>query len=264
MDDERKAEERGEETGEGLKVVRNAPNLSGAKSCPACRGTVAKDAVLCVLCGYNFATGKRAARAKAKTSYLELVVLLVLLAGIGAGIWGLLDRKARAKARAEAEAVAEAQAAADAAAARQAAEAKAAEEKAAAEAAAKAAEEERIRAEAAAERELFERKRAEAREEIRRKFEAAEPMWGEGETVELRRRNGVVSRGRLVRIVRRDEGRVAVLEESGGERTDVPLEALDGPSRRRIDAEFREEWLEGYMERRLGGGGEGGGGMSEE
>lgn len=247
-------EERSEEAREELRVVRDAPNLSGAKKCPACGGTVAKDAVLCVLCGYNFATGKRAVRAKAKTSYLELVVLLVLLAAIGGGIWALLDRKAKAKARAEAEAVSEAEAVAAAKEARRVAEELAAAEEAAAKAAAQAAEEARIRAEEEAARALFEQKRAEAREEIRRKFEAAEPLWGEGDAVALRRRNGVVTQGTFVRFGRRDGVRFALVERDDGERVEVPLAELDAPSRRRIDTDFRAEYLEAYMARRLGEG----------
>ena len=59
-----------------LTVQHDAPNLSGAKPCPSCRHQVARDAVLCVHCGYNFTTGKKAGEKNWFAANLGFILLL--------------------------------------------------------------------------------------------------------------------------------------------------------------------------------------------
>lgn len=226
MTEERREEAGETEVREPLRLVRDAPNLSGAKSCPLCGRTVAKDAVLCVFCGYDFATGKRVVRARPKKSYAWLVALVVLLAAIVAAWWWFGHRPPMEQARewtAQVEEVV-------------------------------AEKFEAVQQVVAEKKALAEQRREKMREELRRKFEAAEPMWVAGNNVVLRRRTGVVTRGKLVGVDGRDGVQFVVVEEEDGERVEVPMKALDAQSRRRIDAEFREKWVEGYLVRQLGAG----------
>lgn len=71
-----------------MTIQHGAPNLSGAKPCPSCRHQVARDASLCVHCGYNFVTGKKAGEKGWLASNLGFVLLLAGMA-IAAVLGGL-------------------------------------------------------------------------------------------------------------------------------------------------------------------------------
>ena len=72
-----------------LTIQHGAPNLSGAKPCPACRRQAARDATLCIHCGYNFATGKKSGEKGWLAANLGFVLLLaaVAIAAVAGGFY---------------------------------------------------------------------------------------------------------------------------------------------------------------------------------
>ncbi len=80
------------ETAKNLTIQHDAPNLSGSKDCPACQASVARSAVICIQCGYNFTTRKKAGGDNWFAANRNLVFLLgggalVLALGLGYLLW---------------------------------------------------------------------------------------------------------------------------------------------------------------------------------
>jgi multidrug efflux pump subunit AcrA (membrane-fusion protein) len=259
-----------------LHVIHDAPDLHGAgKPCPKCGAKAPADAILCIQCGYNFKTGKKVGGGLPPET--KRLITLGAVAGvilIGGLVWLLLpkeeefvppsnvpsaeqiaaDRAAREQKLAEEKAAKEKEAA-DKKAAEEAEKARIAAEKEAAlqaqaeaEAAAARAAEEAAAAEAEAQRRAFEAKKAQALETFRVRLDQTEPMYQAGETVELRTRNGLVHKGTLKRYGRRDGVRFAVLATELNGDVEVPVPNLDPVSRRRCDAEFREAYLQRFID----------------
>jgi type IV secretory pathway VirB10-like protein len=251
-----------------MEIQHNAPNLSGAKPCPSCKAQVARDAVICVQCGYNFATRQKVAGNSWFAANQKLVVmagsgLLIMVLGLAYLFWPEPDlpppvistpdpvAQPAPAPTAEPEATAEPAAAEPEAPAQP----EAPPEPTPEEIAAQKAEEERLAREAeearlAAERAAFEARKAQAERTLRQQLETREPMHTLGETVELRRKNGLVHKGELQRFSGTGNERVAVVTTSTGE-IGVPLVALDGPSRRRMDADYREAYIAHMLSTRL-------------
>ncbi len=80
------------EAAKEMSIQHDAPNLSGAKVCPACQTPAARNAVICVHCGYNFASGKKVGGESWFAANQNLVLLLgggliVLALGLGYLLW---------------------------------------------------------------------------------------------------------------------------------------------------------------------------------
>ena len=244
-----------------LTLQHGAPNLSGAQPCPACKAQIARDAVLCVHCGYNLKTGQKTGQESWFAANRGLVLLLgggLLAVGLGAGY--LLWPEAETPPPPFAPAV-EPVAAPPAAPAVQPAPAAATNEPAAAAAPAEPVAappppppaptaEELAAQKAAAERAAFEAKKAEAERNLRLQLATREPLYKINEPVELRRKNGVLDKGTLTSFSGTGTGRVALVATPTGE-IGVPLVLLDNPSRRRIDAEYREAFIQHLLSTKL-------------
>ena len=235
-----------------LTIQHGAPNLSGAKPCPACRHQAARDATLCVHCGYNFATGKKSGEKGWLASNLGFVLLLaaVAAAAVAGGFYLLRPPAAPLPPPPEEPAPAPATAAP--------APAPAAPVPAAAATSAPPAEpvaapapplppaptpEELAARKAEAERAAFAAKKAEAERNLRLQLASREPLFKLNDPVELRRKNGLLDKGTFSGYAGEGTNRVALLATPRGE-IGVPLNALDNPTRRRIDPEYREAFIQ--------------------
>ncbi len=107
-----------------------------------------------------------------------------------------------------------------------------------------------LEAQAEAERAAFEVKKFEAEQNLRLQLDTREPLYGMNEVVELRRKNGVFHKGTLTGLAGTGTGRVALVATPTGE-IGVPLVTLDTPSRRRLDPEYREAYIQHMMSTRI-------------
>ena len=255
-----------------MTIQRDAPNLSGAKVCPACQTPAARNAVICIHCGYNFTSGKKVGGESWFAANKNLVFLLgsgliALALGLGYLLWPeteappppfvpSAETPAAQPAKSPVEKPAPATPSEAGAAATnvlpspqltkeelaaQKAEAKRVELEAQAE-----AERVALEAQAEAERAAFEEKKFEAEQNLRLQLDTREPLYNINEVVELRRKNGIFDKGTLTGFAGTGTNRVALVATATGE-VGVPLIALDIPSRRRLDPEFREAFIQHMM-----------------
>lgn len=235
-----------------LAIQHGAPNLSGAKPCPGCRHQVARDASLCIHCGYNFVTGKKAGEKGWLASNLGFVLLLagVAIAAVVGGFYLLQPDEAPLPPPEDpaVETVPDRPAAAPVVA-----------EPAPAPAATNAppepvaapepppppapTPEELAAQKAEAERAAFAAKKAEAERNLRLQLASREPLFKLNDPVELRRKNGLLDKGTFTGYAGEGTNRVALVATPRGE-IGVPLVALDNPTRRRIDPDFREAFIQ--------------------
>ena len=252
-----------------MEIQHDAPDLSGAKPCPSCKSTVARDAVICIHCGYNFATNKKTGSKSWLAANPKLVGLAggglaVLIAATAFLLWPesapppppfvpspAVEKPARPPKDTPAPQVA----AVETNAPEQAVEPppppeptpeELAAQKAEAERLAREAEEARLRAE----REAFEAKKAQAEQTLRQKLDQQEPLFQKNESVELRRRNGFIDKGTLTGFSGTGTNRVALIATATGQ-IGVPLVALDPSSRRRMDPEYREAFIQHVLNTKL-------------
>ncbi len=239
-----------------MEIQRNAPTLAGVKACPSCKAQIEKDAVLCIHCGYNLATGEKVGGSSFANN--KKIVWL----GAGAGLLVVAALAASMLLRSEppppppfvpdvqAPAATPPPAAAvegEPEVLEVAAEPEPADEP---EEPARPTPEELAAAEAEAQRIEFQARKVQAQATLRQQMEEREPMFTVGETIEVRRRNGLVHTGELQGYAGSGTNRVAVITTSTGE-IGVPLLALDPPSRRRLDAEFREAFMDNLIRTRF-------------
>jgi|GEM_PF-641959 hypothetical protein len=239
-----------------LTIQHGAPNLSGAKPCPDCRHQVARDASLCIHCGYNFVTGKKAGEKSWLAANLGLVLVLagVAAAAVAGGFYLLRTEEAPLPPP-PAEPAAEPAAAVPApqdpvqepAATHAPTEPVAAPEPPPPPA---PSPEELAAQKAAAERAAFAAKKAEAERNLRLQLATREPPYKLNEPVELRRKNGLFDKGTLTGFAGAGTNRVALVATPRGE-IGVPLAALDNPTRRRIDPEYREAFIRHLLSTKL-------------
>jgi phage FluMu protein Com len=251
-----------------MTIQHGAPTLAGSRPCPSCKTPVERDAVLCIHCGYNFASGKKVGAENwfAKNQKIALLAgggLVVLGLGLAYVFWpetpapppyvpAAVPAPATAKPAADAAPVtATAQPAQPA----QPVEPPPPPKPTPEELAAQQAEAERVAREAeekrlAEERAAFEAKKIQAEMNLRQQLEVREPMHRLGENVELRRKNGVLHKGELQRFAGTGTGRVAVVATALGE-IGVPLVELDPASRRRVDPDYREAFIGHLLSTRL-------------
>lgn len=227
----------------GLQVKRDQV-VSGGKRCPSCGAMMTVDSILCVQCGYNLETGRRAGEERRRSPVFQYLLWgagLVILAGLARSLYN--QRAGRAAgpeiipppARSEA-----AKPAAPAAAAVTSAQALAAgvATQAAAEAAAEQARQEEQKRQAELEQEY----RAGLTRQIDRRY----PPFAPGATSVLRRVNGLVHRGVYVGV---QKDTVVIFADK--QRVEVPLKALDQASRLRCDAAFRKQLIDYQVKKKM-------------
>lgn len=263
--------------GKDMTIQHDAPSLAGGKTCPSCKTTVERAAVLCIHCGYNFTTGKKVGGDNWLAANLRLVVLvgggLVLMAV--AAVYLLLPEPASPPpvVTAAVESVTvqptlplptEPAASVQPGPANPGVAATATNVPSEPvqpppppgptpeELAAQQAEAERIarEAQAAAERAEFAAKKIQAEQNLRQQLDTREPLHKLGETVELRRKNGVLHKGTLQRFSGTGADRAAIVATPLGE-IEVLLVSLDNGSRRRMDSEYREAFIQHWLSLKL-------------
>ena len=241
-----------------MNILHNAPSLVVGKTCPSCRTPVERSAVLCIQCGYNFVTRQKVGGTNWFAANQKLVSLL-------GGGFVVLALAATYLFWPEPEAPPPFVPVAAAPVAVQPAPptvppvavptntAVTTNPPAAPvppppppdptpeEIAAQKAEAERAALEA--ERVAFEAKKVQAEQNLRQQLDAREPLYKLGETVELRRKNGVFNKGTLQRFSGTGTNRVAIIASATGE-IEVPLITLDPTPRRRMDPEYREAFIQ--------------------
>ena len=251
-----------------LSVQRDAPNLSGGRPCPSCKTQIARDAVLCIHCGYNLVTRQKVGAGSWFAANQKLVFLgggaLVVMALAAAFLFWpepalppppLVDPAPPVAVQPAPPPVASATPVAAAAETNTPAPPVAPppppgptpEELAAQQAEAQRA---ALAAQAEAERLAFEAKKAQAEKNLRLQLATREPLYAQNEPVELRRKNGVVDKGTLSGFAGTGTNRVALVATGTGE-VGVPLVSLDLPSRRRLDPEFREAFIQHLLNTKL-------------
>ena len=247
-----------------LTVQRDAPNLSGGRPCPSCKAQIARDAMLCVHCGYNFATGKKTGDPAPPNPLLVVLgVAALIAAGLGAAYWLWPTAEPPPPAAVPAnESLAIATEptpvpAPPAAPTNAPAKEPAKPEKPPKPAATSkpppppAPSREEIAAQkAAAEQAAFADKKAKAEQNLRLQLASREPLYEPNEAVELRRKNGILDKGVFTGFAGTGTGRVALVATPTGE-IGVPLAVLDNPSRRRLDPEYREAFIQHLLSTKL-------------
>lgn len=220
--------------------VRRDTSADGTRPCPACGAPMAEEDIVCVECGYNVRTG-RAPREEvpAKSRVLRWAILgagLVILAGLARGIY-----QRRVAGPAEMPPPSESAPPAVAPVTEQ-------PETIAPTPAEGIAEQVDVVETTGAEGESGEGQgeegpdlvmlQKELRQRMHSELDQKLPLFKQGESVEVRRRSGRVSRGILTER-RKDE----VVLVAAGEVIEVPYKELDQTSRLRCDRQFRDQFV---------------------
>ena len=247
-----------------LTIQHNAPTLAGVKPCPHCKAQIERDAVLCIHCGTNLATGQKAGGPGWLAAHKFIVIATA--AGIVFSVFLIaflfwpeppappvtlpaqtkvpaVKAAPSAKPAKPAEPV-PAEAPADAPATPEPAPAP--------EPPPEPTPEELAAQQAEAERVAFAERKFAAEQEFRFQLDTREPLYLTNELVELRRRNGILNKGTLAGFDGTGTNRVILLNTPDGE-VRVPLMSLDPPTRRRLDPEYREAFIRHVMSTRLPG-----------
>jgi len=231
-----------------LQIKKDA-TITGSKRCPACGGTMASDAVICLQCGYDTRTGLAhgttsgtAIRAKSILSLL----LLILLLGVGWFAWRHF--RGGPKSIGDLPPVADTQVAPTAS--EPPAEQKAKTESAPLDKAVALLSEPNDAVETVEEEDISVQEDtggktdmasvlADDRARLKSQLDKKYPMYKIGTEVELRRSNGLINRGILTQI-----GRTSVMLQVGEQWTEVPFNVLDRSTRLRCDKKFRDKFVE--------------------
>ena len=245
-----------------------APGGPAVKRCPACQAEIEADAVICIHCGQNLATGRKVGGRHGLAAHKSLVLAGLAGAALAAGLlafvlWPEADAPPpfdpAAIAAAAKKTPPPAAAAPDSTSAAPVApphSAVAAPEippatnppapaaPTPAELASQQAETERAALAA------LQEKKFEAEQNLRLQLDVREPLYAPNELVELRRKNGIVDKGTFTGFAGEGTNRVALVATALGE-VGVPIAVLDPASRRRLDPEFREAFIQHLLETRF-------------
>ena len=215
-----------------LQVKRDALISDSGKPCPSCGGTISKDAVVCVQCGYDFRTGGTHKTDGSPSSLKKLLILLVgviIVVGIAKSF---MDGEKGDTAMPDVAAPPPEQPAPAVE------EAPVPEEPAEPDTqVSESAVEETVEEEAeqidwvALEQRL--------RERMRSTMDAKQPLFRPGEDIKMRRGSGIIQSGKLMRTTHSE----AVILQEGQEVT-VPLAELDRATRIRADRDYRERYAQ--------------------
>lgn len=222
-----------------LQLKRDEENQDDA-SCPSCGAAMAADAVVCLACGYDKRTGRRADDAPPpRNNPIVLAVLGILIVGaLGVTAYRLMGKPAAAPESPAPQAPAAPVEAPVSAPAPEPTVATPVETNAAPEAPAAAAEP--AAAETPEPEPDGDALAAEQRAWAAAQVDKVAPMFSSGEHVELRLTNGIVQRG-VFRGVEEDGLR---LETAATDVRLVPLASLDRGTRVRADSGFRDRYIE--------------------
>ncbi|MDR0993848.1 MAG: hypothetical protein LBN38_04700 [Verrucomicrobiota bacterium] len=254
------------ESAQKMTLLHDAPTLAGAKECPSCKTTVERDAVLCIHCGYHFATGKKIGEESwfAKNKKMAILMgigLVFLLTAVGYALWPAANPSPPVVFAPPPVPLPppEPQPALHAPLEENTPEPTATGEEPEPATPEEPAEpppppgptpEELAVQQAAEQKAAFEAKKIEAEKVLRQRLDAREPLYKLGESIEIRRRNGIVNKGVLKRYAGSGAERMAILETDDGH-VDVPLSSLDPSSRRRMDPEYREAFIRHMLSTRM-------------
>ena len=180
-------------TTQRLHILRNAPSLVGGKPCPECAALIEPDAVICVHCGYNVATGKIQPSLRVSSARKRRIL-------IGVGLLLLLGVIVLYLSRPEPTGDS---------------------------------------------REVFEAKKAQAAKVFRQKLYENAPLYMPNDKVELRRDNGQIVRGTLLRFAGTRTNRMVIIATEVGEEI-IPINSVNRDARVRMDTEYREKYIR-YM-----------------
>ena len=247
-----------------LTIQHNAPTLAGVKPCPHCKAQIERDAVLCIHCGTNLATGQKAGGPSWLAAHKFIVIATA--AGIVFSVFLIaflfwpeppappvtLPAQTKVPAVKPAPSAKPEKPAAPAPAAAPADAPTTPEPAPAPEPPPEPTPEELAAQQAEAERVAFAERKFVAEQEFRFQLDTREPLYLTNELVELRRRNGILNKGSLAGFDGTGTNRVILLNTPDGE-VRVPLMSLDPPTRRRLDPEYREAFIRHVMSTRLPG-----------
>ena len=213
-----------------LKLLRDAPSLTGVKFCVRCKKRNSQDAVLCVHCGYNWASGKRQKGirvARTPGVFRWLLVICLIGGGLGAITWWYTGQMKSAELAQPTTGLSSTKLPAEVA-----------SSQGEAVSAAEPADPELQRDEQA----LFAAKQAAALESYRRILDQQQPMFQTNEIVELRLRTGQIVRGKLLYYAGGRTNRIAVISNEKGKQL-IEVQRVDLQTRLRMDAFLRENYM---------------------
>jgi len=239
--------------------VKKDTTITGSKRCPACGGTMAADAVICLQCGYDTRTGlahgtSTGMAVKAKSIlFILLLILLLSVAWLawrhfygGSGPIGELpsiSNPSVASAVSESPSEQESGPLDEATALLNEPTGETDAEKA--EAMEIPAVEEESAAGGAEEKSDITSVLARDRVWLKAQLDKKYPLYKIGTEVELRRSNGLINRGLLTQV-----GRTSVMLQVGEQWTEVPFNVLDRTTRLHCDKKFRDKFVEYKLRQR--------------
>ncbi len=247
-------------------AAADAPSSGGPKPCPSCKVAVEPDAVICIHCGYNFASGKKVGGKNRFAANQKRVFLIggglgLLVLGLGYLLWpepetpppfdpSSFQSAAVPPAPPSSTEPAAPSQLAPPSSTNAPAMTNAPVEPAAPPSPAGPAPEELAAQKAAAEQAALEEKKFNAEQDLRIQLDTQEPLYGQNELVELRRKNGILDKGTFSGFSGAGTNRVVLVATPTGE-IGIPLAALDTASRRRVDPEFREAFIQHMINTRF-------------
>ena len=226
----------------GLQIKR-PDEMAGARRCPACGVSLLDGAVICVKCGFDLRTGKRVSMQIAHNRTLQILLLamgVIIIVMLAKSVF--MDRKGGEPIQVL-PAVTSEQASVSMAASNVAPSMAVVVTSAPVSGAVSA-----TGTPATAEAEASLANTAEMQRLYAQQLDRRSPMFVKGESIALRRANGMMHRGFFIGV----QGTNAVLL-AGKERIEVPLAVLDQPSRIRSDEAYRKKWVEYVVRKRMAG-----------
>lgn len=251
-----------------LTIQHDSPTLAGVKTCPTCKAQIERDAVLCIHCGTHLVTGQKAGGPNWLAAHRRLAgwiggALVMGAVALGTMLWPEADVPPRSVSSVPADpqpvapppaqpappAEPEPELALTPTASQTAVEAVVTPPPPPKPTAAELAAEQAAQ-QAAAERAAFAQKKFAAEQSFRFELDNREPLYVTNELMELRRRDGMLNKGTLSGFAGTGTNRVVLVDTPNGE-ISVPLIVLDGPTRRRLDPDYREAFIQHVMSTRL-------------
>jgi len=196
-------------------VLHDAPRLNATRNCPSCNTAVTPEDAICTQCGTNLSTGQKTKGSSSGSAMKWIALSIGLLLAVG-----LLAFFLWPKTEPSASPAVEKPAAVPRATPKEIANKQAKENRA-----------------------TFETKKAQAEQTLQQQLDSKTPLYKIGDTVELRRKNGVFHKGTLQGFSGSGDDRIAIIATHMGE-VDVPLISLDNPSRRRADEDYRKRFVQ--------------------
>ena len=228
-----------------LLIKQGSPVATAYRNCPSCGSLVQEEAVFCVQCGYNFKTGKRYGEVSAQVRMVRKLVAIAGLVILGAVALFIIQSRWSSRDAGGKPEVMDAPMPAVTATSVTAVVAIPEEtvstspEMEGPEALSNVLEQTDIDSALAKMEQEFKNT---LKAQLGKKY----PMYTKGETVALRKSNGMVHRGTLEVVTRE----LAVIIQDG-RHTEISLSELDRETRLRCDTSFREKWINAQVKKRF-------------